>query len=207
MNIKFPKEYQNQWGLEGQLYSSICTLDLLIRNLDSGEMDPSSYHKQHTELINIITKNREILEKQNFDFSAFLTEENILINFPRALEQLSSSENYKEMRKRLDYHHIKGLPHIAAEFVANAIELLDLLHLEAIATVERILPYLDELYANLKQIPFYTEDHWIRKDISGWINLLDYKKAGDLIDGADLKKLNLQVSRWLADVRRELKFI
>ena len=59
---------------------------------------------------------------------------------------------------QIDYSQIKKLPTIAAEFVANAIELLDLLHLETIATVDRVLPYLDEILDILTRAPMDSVD-------------------------------------------------
>ena len=203
--MSFPENLSKRWNLEGQLYACIGTLDLLSRTFEKGELDPNIFHKQHKNLLSNIVVTRSALAEYNFDIDDFIAKEDLQRLYPHGLEKLRKTEGTDDIRKnQIDYSQIKRLPAFAAEFVANAIELLDLLKLEAIATVDRILPYLDELFAILTQIPVYGNDHWVCKDINQWIEWMDRKKPGMLLNEDDLKKLELQVARWLSDFRREL---
>lgn len=203
--MTFPPNLAKRWELEGHLFASIGTLDLLSRTYDRGELDPNIFHKQHKNLLTTIVAIRAKLENYHFDLDEFIREEQINQLFPFGLEKLRKTEGTDDNpRNRIDYSQIKKLPKIAAEFVANAIELLDLLRLEAIATVDRVLPYLDELYAILTDVHIYGSDHWVTKDIDQWIKWMDRQKPGQLLKQDELQKLELQTARWLSDFRREL---
>ncbi|MHA2244761.1 MAG: hypothetical protein ACXADY_07300 [Candidatus Hodarchaeales archaeon] len=203
--MTFPPNLAKRWELEGNLFSTIGTLDLLSRTYDRGELDPNIFHKQHKNLLTTIVAIRAKLENYHFDLDEFIRKEQINQLFPFGLEKLRKTEGTDDNpRNRIDYSQIKKLPKIAAEFVANAIELLDLLRLEAIATVDRILPYLDELYAILADVHIYGSGHWVTKDIDQWIKWMDRQKPGQLLKQDELKKIELQAARWLSDFRREL---
>lgn len=204
--MDFPTNLSKRWELEGRLYASIGTLDLLSRTYERGELDPNIFHRQHRNLLTNIVEMRASLEQYHFDLEEFIREEEIEKIFPSGLEKLKITEGTNDKsQNRIDYSLIKKLPAIAADFVANAIELLDLLHLEAIATVDRILPYLDELSAILTNAAVYGQDHWVTQDINEWISWMDHQKPGQLLKESELKKLELQLSRWLSDFRRSLK--
>ena len=49
--MSFPQNLSNRWGLEARLYANIGTLDLFRRTFDRGEIDVSTYHKQHKVLL------------------------------------------------------------------------------------------------------------------------------------------------------------
>lgn len=203
--MTFPPNLFKRWELEAQLYASIGTLDLLSRTYEQGELDPNIFHKQHRNLLSTIVAIRAKLEGYDFDLDYFIRSEEIEQLFPFGLEKLRRTEGTDDnTRNQIDYSQIKKLPKVAAEFVANAIELLDLLRLEAIATVDRILPYLDELFAILTDARVYGPDHWVTRDIDQWIRWMDRQKPGQLLKQDELQKLELQVSRWLSDFRREL---
>lgn len=203
--MTFPPNLAKRWALEGQLYASIGTLDLLSRTYEKGELDPNIFHKQHKNLLSAIVSIRAKLAESHFDLDDFIRTEKLDQQFPYGLEKLRKTEGSDDTpRNRIDYSQIKKLPRIAAEFVANAIELLDLLRLEAIATVDRILPYLDELYSILTISRVYGPNHWITQDINQWIRWMDKQKPGQLLQKDELRKLELQASRWLSDFRREL---
>ena len=188
--MTFPPNLAKRWELEGHLFASIGTLDLLSRTYDRGELDPNIFHKQHKNLLTTIVAIRAKLENYHFDLDEFIREEQINQLFPFGLEKLRKTEGTDDNpRNRIDYSQIKKLPKIAAEFVANAIELLDLLRLEAIATVDRVLPYLDELYAILTDVHIYGSDHWVTKDIDQWIKWMDRQKPGQLLKQDELQKL------------------
>ncbi len=206
--MSFPQNLSKRWELEGQLYASIGTLDLLSRTYERGELDPNIFHKQHKNLLTNIVSIRAKLENFHFDIDEFINKEQIVQKFPYGLNKLRKTEGSDEnIRDRIDYGLIKKLPSIAAEFVANAIELLDLLRLEAIATVDRILPYLDELISILTSVAVYGSNHWVTRDIAQWISWMDTQKPGQVLKQDELRKLELQASRWLTDFRRELKNI
>jgi hypothetical protein len=204
--VSYPQNIAKKWELEAQLFANIGTLDLLSKTYDRGEIDSSTYHKQHKTLLSRIIETRAALEPFNFDVDRFIEEERIDQSFPAGLAKLRMTEGSGDgIMNQIDYSQIKKLPTIAAEFVANSIELLDLLHLETIATVDRILPYLDELLDILTRAPMYGDKHWVTEDISQWISWMDQQKPGQLLKKNELKKLELQASRWLADFRRELQ--
>ena len=81
------------------------------------------------------------------------------------------------------------------------------MRLEAIATVDRILPYLDELISIVTNVSVYGSNHWVTRDIDAWISWMDTQKPGQLLKQDELRKLELQASRWLSDFRRELRNI
>jgi len=204
--VSFPQNLSKKWDLEAQLLANIGTLDLLSKTYDRGEIDASTYHKQHKTLLSSIIETRAALEPFNFDVDRFIEEEKIEQSFPSGLAKLKMTEGAEDnIINQIDYSQIKKLPTIAAEFVANAIELLDLLHLETIATVDRVLPYLDELLDILTRAPMYGDKHWVTEDIAQWISWMDRQKPGQLLKKNELKKLELQTSRWLSDFRRELQ--
>jgi len=206
--MSFPQTLSKRWELEGQLYASIGTLDLLSRTYDRGELDPNVFHKQHKNLLSTIVSIRAALEGYQFDLDEFIRKEELENKFPYGLRKLRITEGLDEnIQDRIDYGQIKKLPSIAAEFVANAIELLDLMRLEAIATVDRILPYLDELISIVTNVSVYGSNHWVTRDIDAWISWMDTQKPGQLLKQDELRKLELQASRWLSDFRRELKNI
>lgn len=204
--MSFPQNLSNRWGLEARLFANIGTLELFRRTFDRGEIDASTYHKQHKVLLTDIIETRAALEQYNFDVEQFIREEQIEEIFPSGLAKLRMTEGSEDnIYSQIDYSQVKKLPTIAAEFVANAIELLDLLHLEAIATVDRVLPYLDEIFDIIKRAPMYGSSHWVTTDVKQWIDWMDKQKPGQLLKQDELKKLELQVSRWLSDFRRELQ--
>ena len=206
--MSFLQTLSKRWELEGQLYASIGTLDLLSRTYDRGELDPNVFHKQHKNLLSTIVSIRAALEGYQFDLDEFIRKEELENKFPYGLRKLRITEGLDEnIQDRIDYGQIKKLPSIAAEFVANAIELLDLMRLEAIATVDRILPYLDELISIVTNVSVYGSNHWVTRDIDAWISWMDTQKPGQLLKQDELRKLELQASRWLSDFRRELKNI
>ena len=204
--MSFPQNLSKKWDLEAQLFAYIGTLDLLSKTYDRGEIDTSTYHKQHKTLLSSIIETRAALEHFDFDVERFIEEERIDQSFPSGLAKLRMTEGAEDnIINQIDYSQIKKLPTIAAEFVANAIELLDLLHLETIATVDRVLPYLDEILDILTRAPMYGDEHWVTKDVAEWISWMDRQKPGQLLKKNELKKLELQASRWLSDFRRELQ--
>ena len=204
--MSFPQNLSKKWDLEAQLLANIGTLDLLSKTYDRGEIDSSTYHKQHKTLLSSIIETRAALEHFDFDVERFIEEERIDQSFPSGLAKLRMTEGAEDnIINQIDYSQIKKLPTIAAEFVANAIELLDLLHLETIATVDRVLPYLDEILDILTRAPMYGDEHWVTKDVAEWISWMDRQKPGQLLKKNELKKLELQASRWLSDFRRELQ--
>jgi hypothetical protein len=206
IKLSFPQNLEKKWELEAGLYSLIGTLDLFSRTFDKGEIDAITYHKQHKTLLTNIIELRASLEQFNFDVDQFIQEEGLEKKFPFGLAKMRMTEGTDDnLNSKLNYSNITKLPTIAAEFVANAIELLDLLHLEAIATVDRVLPYLDELSATLIRAPMYGSSHWVIQDINEWIKWMDRQKPGQLLKQNELKKLELQTSRWLSDFRRELQ--
>ena len=65
--MSFPQNLSKKWDLEAQLLANIGTLDLLSKTYDRGEIDPTTYHKQHKTLLSSIIETRAALEPFDFD--------------------------------------------------------------------------------------------------------------------------------------------
>ena len=75
--MTFPPNLAKRWELEGHLFASIGTLDLLSRTYDRGELDPNIFHKQHKNLLTTIVAIRAKLENYHFDLDEFIRKEQI----------------------------------------------------------------------------------------------------------------------------------
>jgi hypothetical protein len=85
---------------------------------------------------------------------------------------------------------------------------MDLIRLKAIATVDRILPLLDEMQGILKVTDdIFGEDYWALAEINAWRKKLGKEEPSSLLPDKDLEKLEMQAVRWMNDFRRELKNI
>jgi len=110
--------------------------------------------------------------------------------------------------QKLNYQELVKLPTKAADYVSNGIELMDLIRLKAIATVDRLLPLLDEMHGILLQTrEVFGDDYWAIKELEAWRMKLSREAPGTLLPDADLERLEMQAVRWMNDFRRELKNI
>ena len=117
---------------------------------------------------------------------------------------------------KLQSETIHNMPEHAADYVATAIELLDLTKLTDIAKVEYVIPLLEELYRISKIFPNLGENHsdaieileWTKKLQSrletSWMKLFT-KKQRLILQEMECKTLELAVTRWLSNFRFLLK--
>ena len=82
---------------------------------------------------------------------------------------------------------------------------MDIIRLQSIATVERLIPLLEDLRKILLSAKMFGEDYWIIKEVDMWIQRFYAKEAGTIPDNEELERLEMHVVRWLNDFRRELK--
>ncbi|MHA1167145.1 MAG: hypothetical protein ACTSP4_04725 [Candidatus Hodarchaeales archaeon] len=208
--ISFPREEMRLWELEGTLFSCIATLDKLCLANEQGEVDQDIYSRQLRSLLKQAMKVRIQLEEKGFLFDKFAEYAELPDKYPLGLSVLKRVEGSEgtegvDDAVGINYGEMKKLPTKAADYVASAIELMDLLRLKAIATVDRILPLLDELEGVLKSITLFDADYWVLQEISRWKSSLSRMKPGIVLEDKKIEALELQAVRWLNDFRREMK--
>ena len=211
--VLFPKQLEFQWRAEGSLFSAIALLEFYHLQHEKGEIEPDFYHRQLKSLLLEALQLIIRLEKEKtFNFEEFVKREKIAEYFPHGLEKVKLAEGTSDLdeliegKSRINYQELATLPTKAADYVANVIELIDLLRLKAIATVDRILPLLDELRGILKHSEaIFGDDYWVIAEIDQWRKRLEKEKPGKLLSDKDLEKLELQAIRWNNDFRRQLK--
>ncbi len=209
--VAYPPQLLSRWKLEAKIYSSISTLNVLVETFERGDLDPSIYQKQLRTLLTESIQARLELEKVQFDLDAFIKEEGLKEQFPLGIDRIQMVDGAGDQAEQveslvqMDYGELKKLPEKSAAFVSAAIELTDILRLESIATVDRILPLLDEIHSVLSSTPNLGPDWWGTKEATEWIIFLNKKTTGTLLREEMSKKLELQTVRWLNDFRRELK--
>ncbi|MFW9914588.1 MAG: hypothetical protein ACFFGZ_03165 [Candidatus Thorarchaeota archaeon] len=208
----FPPNLEQLWKLEGELLSCIATLDFLNQVNERGEIHPEIFHRQIKTLLKGAIKSRIQLESSaSFNFNSFITRQKLANIYPMGLKVLQMAEgtekssDIEETVSKINYAEVTKLPTKAADFVATGIELLDLLRLEDIATVDRLLPLLDEQRAIFSAIALFGDDFWATKEVDEWIRVLNKRRPGTLLPHELAEKLELQAVRWLNAFRRELK--
>jgi hypothetical protein len=212
--ILIPPKLVTQWKTEGSLFASIASLEFYHHQQSKGDISPELYHRQLksllTEALHLLIK----LEKSDqFSFEEFIERENISTYYPQGLEKLRLAEGSSDLDSLIDgqkinYQELVKLPTKAADYVANGIELMDLIRLKAIATIDRILPLLDDMQGILKITDdIFGKDYWALAEINAWRKKLEKEDPGSLLPDKDLEKLEMQAVRWMNDFRRELKNI
>lgn len=211
--VEFPRELLSLWRKEGSLFATLHTLELYHNLNEQGELPPGVYHRQLKKLLSEALQLRFRLEKdKNFDFETFIEQEQLSQYCKFALEKLKLAEGISDLDsllddgQKLDYQTMTKLPTRAADYVSNAIELMDLIRLQAIATTDRILPLLDEMRGILLQtLDIFGEDYWVITEIEAWRRKLELEAPGTILPEDELERLEMQAVRWMNDFRRELK--
>ena len=114
-------------------------------------------------------------------------------------------EGLAQDSEAIKFGELKELPSKSADYVANAIQLLDLLKLRTVATVEYLVPLLDEMNSILVNFPNIGKDHWSVVEIIGWRDTLLNEKPSQVLSEESSEKLEFDAVRWLNDFRRNLK--
>ena len=211
--IKIPQELGLFWRAEASLYSAIASLHFLTNANERGEIAPEVYGRQlKSHLMEAIQLRFKLEKDKMFTWNEFVVENKIQEFFPEGLEKLDRvtgssdiDEAIEDETVKLDFQEIKKLPTKAADFVGNSIELMDIIRLQSIATVERLIPLLEDLRKILLSAKMFGEDYWIIKEVDSWTKRLYSKEPGTIPEDEELERLEMHVVRWLNDFRRELK--
>ena len=212
--IIIPPKMVTQWKTEGSLFSTIALLEFYHQQQSTGDIDPDLYHRQLKSLLLEALQLLIRLEKNDsFSFEKFIEQERIADYFPHGLEKLRLAEGSSDLDslidgEKIDYSELVKLPTKAADYVANGIELMDLIRLKAIATTDRIIPLLDEMHGILTLTKdIFGNEYWALAEINAWRSKLIKTDPGTLLPDKDLERLEMQAVRWMNDFRRELKNI
>lgn len=212
--VTIPQELQLSWRAEASLYAAISTLQFYASAYQAGELAPEVYSKRMKSTLTEAIQLRFKLESdERFEWQQFVEENQLDLFFPDAFEKLKRVEGRSDIDEaiddetiELDYQEVKKLPTKAADFVGNAIELMDLIRLQSLATVERLIPLLEDLRKILQQTAkVFGADYWAIGEINAWVERLYKEQPGFIPDEKELERLEMQVVRWLNDFRRELK--
>ena len=213
--ITIPDSLQIRWKAEGSLFSAIAMLEFYDQQYVKGEIDSELYHHQLKSLLTEAIQLRVKLEKnKDFDFEHFIIREKLNEYFPNGLKKLQLADGSAKLNinillkegAKINYQEMTKLPTKAADFVSNTIELMDLIRLRAVATTDRILPLLDEIYGILSQTTdLFGSDYWALKEIESWRVRLEKEPTGTIFPENELDQLEMQCVRWMNDFRRELK--
>ena len=134
-----------------------------------------------------------------------IAERNVVPILLEGLRRLDLVEGLDQDSEAIKFGELKELPAKSADYVASAIQLLDLLKLRTVATVEYLVPLLDEMNSILVHFPNIGKDHWSVVEIIGWRDTLLNEKPSLVLPEERLEKLEFDAVRWLNDFRRNLK--
>lgn len=213
--VKIPSEMEAYWKLEASLYSAIAMLHFFSISYEKGDLAQEVYSKQLKSHLLEAIQLRFKLEKNNkFNWESFVKDNNLLELFAEGIEKLArvtgSSDIDKALKEetiKIDYHEMKKLPTKAADYVGNAIELMDLIRLQSVATVERLIPLLEDMKKLIISVQIFDTDYWALKEMDMWTEKLYNMKPGSIPSEEELERFEMYVVRWLNDFRRELKNI
>ncbi|MEA2071358.1 MAG: hypothetical protein U9O98_08715 [Asgard group archaeon] len=210
--MSYLSKKKSQVELEAELFSCIATIDNLSNSFVDGILDPGMYRRQLRALIRDAFKARFQLQKMGFDLDSFIDREEIVKKYPYGAEKLRFAEGVAPIAVdesietvAMPFTKMKNLPAKSADFVANAIELIDLLRLGSVARVELILPNLDEMEEILLEYPGFGEKSEEIKEIKNWKEMLEEKPPDKVLEEGLIKRLELETVRWLNNFRRALR--
>ena len=190
--------------IEADLYAAIATMDKLSGYFDKGLVEETLLRRQLKACVSDVFKARMQLQKLGFDMDEFITREKLAEKFPAGMRRLDLVEGLNQESVSMNYD-MKDLPAKTADFVANSIELIDLLKLRTVAKVEYIVPLLDEIHSVMTSFPKVPKDHWTVVEINGWRGKLVDETPSSVLPNDQCEKLEFEASRWLNEFRRMLK--
>ena len=203
---------KSQLELEAELFSCIATIDNLSQSFADGILDPGMYRRQLRALIRDAFKSRFQLQKMGFNLDGFLEREDIIKKYPYGAEKLRFAEGVapipiseKVETVAMPFQSMSDLPAKSADFVAGAIELIDLLRLGSVARVELIVPNLDEMEDIIKAYPGFGNNSEMFKEIQNWKEMLEVKAPDEVLEEGLIKRLEFEAVRWLNSFRRALR--
>lgn len=191
--------------IKADLFAAIATMDKLSKYFDKGLVEETLLRRQLKASISDVFKARIELEKIGFDIQSFIAEEKLHEKYPEGMRRLDLAEGLSEDSVSLEFKQLKELPAKTADYVANAIELIDLLRLRTVAKVEYIIPLLDEMFAIFSKFPAMEASNWCITEMTGWISTLKDEKPSKVLGEDQSEKLEFDAVRWLNEFRRQLK--
>ncbi|MHA2172239.1 MAG: hypothetical protein ACXAB7_20390 [Candidatus Kariarchaeaceae archaeon] len=191
--------------IEADLFAAIATMDQLSKYFDKGLVEETLYRRQLKSCISDVFKARMQLEKSGFNITEFIARENIEEKYPEGMRRLDLAEGLDEESVSLEFKELKELPVKSADYVANAIELVDLLKLRTVAKIEYIVPLLDDMHNILSEFPNFGSSHWCVIEIDGWRKSLLAEKPSMVLPEEQCEKIEFDAVRWLNEFRRTLK--
>lgn len=211
--INIPHELELYWKAEASMYSAIASLQFITNANEKGEIAPEVYGKQlKSHLMEAIQLRFKLEKDAKFTWDDFVSDNQIDEFFPQGLDKLARVTGSSDIDEaiegetvKIDYQEIKKLPTKAADFVGNSIELMDIIRLQSIATVERLIPLLEDIKKILLSAKMFGENYWIIKEVDVWTSRLYNKEPGTIPEDEELERLEMHVVRWMNDFRRELK--
>lgn len=191
--------------VEADLFAAIATMDQLSKYFDKGLVEETLYRRQLKSCISDVFKARMELEKTGFDIHKFIEQQDLSEKYPEGLRRLDLAEGLDQNSDSIEFKTLKELPVKSADYVANAIELMDLLKLRSVAKVEYIVPLLDDMYDILSKFPSIDTEYWSIVEIEGWRKELLDEKPSLVLSEERCEKLEFDAARWLNDFRNKLK--
>ena len=197
------------------MYSAIAMLHFFTVAYENGDVAQEVYSKQlKSQLLEAIQLRFKLEKDKKFNWESFVKENKLEELFAEGVEKLARVTGSSDIDAaldeetiKIDYHEMKKLPTKAADYVSNAIELMDLIRLQSVATVERLIPLLEDMKKIIISINIFDADYWAIKEIDLWINKLYHMQPGSIPSDEELERFEMYVVRWMNDFRRELKNI
>lgn len=213
--IKIPSELESYWKIEGSLYSAIAMLHFYSVAYEKGDVAQEVYSKQlKAHLLEAIQLRFKLEKDKKFNWDKFVKENYLIELFSEGIEKLARVSGSSDIDAALDeetikinYQEMKKLPTKAADYVGNAIELMDLIRLQSVATVERLIPLLEDMKKIIISANIFDVDYWAIREMDLWIDKLYRMPPGSIPSEEELERFEMYVVRWLNDFRRELKNI
>ena len=199
------REQKNPLEMEADLFAAIATMDKLSKYFDKGLVEETLYRRQLKSCISDVFKSRMLLEQLGFNIEEFISKQDLKNKYPEGLRRLDLVEGLHHDSEGIGFKDLKELPVKSADYVANAIELIDLLKLRTVATVEYIVPLLDEMSDILSKFPNIGESHWSVVEVDGWRKTLLDEQPSKVLPDDQSEKLEFDAVRWLNEFRRNLK--
>lgn len=213
--IKIPSNMEAYWKIEGSLYSAIAMLHFFSVAYENGDIAQEVYSKQlKSQLLEAIQLRFKLEKDKKFNWEQFVKENNLVELFAEGIEKLARVTGSSDIDAALDeetikinYQEMKKLPTKAADYVGNAIELMDLIRLQSVATVERLIPLLEDMKKIIVSANIFDVDYWAIKEMDMWTEKLYRMPPGSIPTEEELERMEMYVVRWMNDFRRELKNI
>ncbi len=206
MSYQTKRKQKSQLDHKADLYAAVATIDKLATHFDRGMVEETLYRRQLKAAISDVFKAQMALESEGYTIEQFIAEYNLEEKFPEGVKRLNLVQGLEtDADTSLSLDQLKEMPAKSADYVANAIELIDVLRLRSIARVEMIVPLLDEMYNIISEFPNFGKDHWVAVEIDGWRKAFLEESPSLVLPEEDAEQLEFEASRWLNEFRSQVK--